>query len=119
MSEDLRIRQSELVKIDTLEEKIKEELESLSQKTETMKCDLEKFGNVATVKEEFLRKRDQLEKDHSSAKENLSSIQVRLFVVLMDVLQTNPSRSAFRNPLPILEYVKMYFCPLFFYIKYA
>lgn len=78
MSEDLRIRQGELTKIDTLEEKIKEELDSLSQKTEAMKSDLGKYANIAAVKEEVLKKRDQLEKDHSSARENLSSIQVRL-----------------------------------------
>ncbi|GMH40442.1 hypothetical protein BSKO_08346 [Bryopsis sp. KO-2023] len=75
LTEELHVRRGELNKIDTLEGKIKEEQASLEEKTEGMKSDLERFGNLESMQKEATERRNQLEQEQMNLRDSLTSLK--------------------------------------------
>lgn len=66
----------ELGKIDTLEEKIKDELANLEKKTEAMTSDLQLFQNLQVAKEQGDARKIHLEEQNKSLKREVTYLQV-------------------------------------------
>ncbi len=66
LKEELQMRRTELEKIDTLDDKIKAELAQLAEKSEQLRADIEKFGNVGDVREKAEETRSRLERMRAS-----------------------------------------------------